>query len=127
MQVLSWRPQYVQAALFGQGDGAEFPDLRRTLFRVDASRQGPAAPHAARPDESHPPRRAIACQTRRPRVRCCSASNNRTFSIAITAWSANVVASSICLFVNGVGVVLFMTITPTQAPSRSKGTPSIAR
>ena len=35
------------------------------------------------------------------RVRCCSASNSRTFSIAITAWSAKVVTSSICLSVNG--------------------------
>jgi hypothetical protein len=29
-------------------------------------------------------------------VRCCSASNSRVFSIAITAWSAKVSASSIC-------------------------------
>src|SRR5262249_39399202 len=35
------------------------------------------------------------------RVRCCSASNSRTFSIAITAWSAKVVSSSICLSVKG--------------------------
>ena len=34
-------------------------------------------------------------------VRCCSASNKRAFSIAITAWSANVVTSSICFSVNG--------------------------
>ena len=30
------------------------------------------------------------------RVRACTSSNSRTFSIAITAWSANVVTSSIC-------------------------------
>ena len=30
------------------------------------------------------------------RVRCCSASNSRVFSIAITAWSAKVSTSSIC-------------------------------
>ena len=35
------------------------------------------------------------------RVRCCSASNSRTFSMAITAWSAKVVTSSICLSVKG--------------------------
>ena len=31
------------------------------------------------------------------RVRACTSSNSRTFSIAITAWSAKVVTSSICL------------------------------
>jgi hypothetical protein len=35
------------------------------------------------------------------RVRACTSSNSRTFSIAITAWSAKVVASSICLSLNG--------------------------
>src|SRR6516162_4815977 len=55
-------------ALFGRGDGAEFPDQRRTLCRAAASRQVPAAGHAARLDESHPPQRAIACQT--PHHRC---------------------------------------------------------
>src|SRR3984893_9320582 len=35
------------------------------------------------------------------RVRCCSASNSRTFSIAITAWSAKVDTISICFCVNG--------------------------
>ena len=34
-------------------------------------------------------------------VRACTSSNSRTFSIAITAWSAKVVTSSICLSVNG--------------------------
>ena len=34
-------------------------------------------------------------------VRACTSSNRRTFSIAITAWSAKVVTSSICLSVNG--------------------------
>ncbi len=29
-------------------------------------------------------------------VRACTSSNSRTFSIAITAWSAKVVTSSIC-------------------------------
>ena len=35
------------------------------------------------------------------RVRASTLSNSRTFSIAITAWSAKVVTSSICLSVNG--------------------------
>ena len=35
------------------------------------------------------------------RVRACTSSNRRTFSIAITAWSAKVVTSSICFSVNG--------------------------
>ena len=35
------------------------------------------------------------------RVRACTSSNKRTFSIAITAWSAKVVTSSTCLSVNG--------------------------
>ena len=34
------------------------------------------------------------------RVRCCSF-NSRAFSIAITAWSAKIVTSSICLSLNG--------------------------
>ena len=35
------------------------------------------------------------------RVRACTSSNRRAFSIAITAWSAKVVTNSICLSVNG--------------------------
>ena len=35
------------------------------------------------------------------RVRACSSSNSRVFSIAMTAWSAKLVTSSICLSVNG--------------------------
>ena len=35
------------------------------------------------------------------RVRACTSSNSRAFSIAITAWSAKVVTSSICLSVKG--------------------------
>ena len=36
-------------------------------------------------------------------VRCCSSSIRRMFSIAITAWSAKVLTSSICFSVNGRG------------------------
>src|SRR5215813_4726314 len=39
------------------------------------------------------------------RVRACTSSNSRTFSIAITAWSAKVVISSICFSVKGRTVV----------------------
>ena len=37
----------------------------------------------------------------RSRVLACTSSNSRTFSIAMAAWSAKVVASSICLSVKG--------------------------
>src|SRR5215469_14910391 len=37
-------------------------------------------------------------------------SNSRTFSMAITAWSAKVVASSICLSVNGRTVIRFLPL-----------------
>ena len=56
-------------------------------------------------------------------VRCCSASNNRAFSIAITAWSANVVTSSICFSVNGFTSLRTSANTPMVVPSRSSGTP----
>ena len=37
-------------------------------------------------------------------LRACSSLNSRTFSIAITAWSAKVLSSATCLSVNGPGV-----------------------
>jgi hypothetical protein len=61
------------------------------------------------------------------RVRCCSASKRRTFSMAMTAWSAKVCANSICLSVNGSGLFLERKITPTTFPSRNSGTPSATR
>ena len=44
---------------------------------------------------------AVCCSSAsdNSRVRACTSSNSRTFSIAITAWSAKVVTSSICLSV----------------------------
>jgi hypothetical protein len=67
---------------------------------------------------------------------CCSSAsfvslNSRTFSIAMTAWSANVLSSSISLFENG-------RTSPTESrrptpmapmgfPSRSMGTPRMLR
>ena len=49
---------------------------------------------------------AVCCSSdsERSRVRACTSSNSRTFSMAITAWSAKVVTNSICLSVNGKGV-----------------------
>ena len=61
------------------------------------------------------------------RVRCCSASNSRVFSMAITAWSAKVFTSSICLSVKGRRVDRTSAITPTGVPSLRSGTPSIVR
>jgi hypothetical protein len=59
------------------------------------------------------------------RVRACTWSNNRTFSIAITAGSAKVEISSICLSVNGFTARRNKLITPMGTPSRSSGTPSL--
>ena len=61
------------------------------------------------------------------RVRASTLSNSRTFSIAMTAWSAKVVTSSICLSVKGRTLRREMAMTPTGTPSRSSGTPSIVR
>ena len=61
------------------------------------------------------------------RVRCCSASNSRTFSMAITAWSAKVVTSSICLSVNGLISFRRIIRTPIASSFRMSGTASIVR
>jgi integrase len=49
------------------------------------------------------------------------------FSIAITAWSAKVVASSISLVVKGSTCVRLMANTPISSSPRSSGTPSTVR
>src|SRR6516165_4382397 len=54
-------------------------------------------------------------------------SKSRTFSIAITAWSAKVSTSSICLSVNGRTTVRFKWSTPIGIPSRRSGTASTVR
>ena len=46
------------------------------------------------------------------RVRACTSSNRRTFSIAITAWSAKVVTSSICLVGERPDVLRVSSSTP---------------
>ena len=61
------------------------------------------------------------------RVRACSASNSRTFSIAITAWSAKVCTNSISRSLNGATSERVNAITPIGAPSRNNGTPSMVR
>ena len=45
--------------------------------------------------------RKFSSEAASSRVRASTLSNRRTFSIAIAAWSANVVTSSICLSVKG--------------------------
>ena len=49
-------------------------------------------------------------------VRACTSSNRRAFSIAITAWSAKVVTSSICFLVNGRTVGRCKVMTPIGRP-----------
>ena len=61
------------------------------------------------------------------RVRACTSSNSRTFSIAITAWSAKVVTSSICLSVKGRTDFRHNDSTPIGVPSRISGTPRTVR
>jgi hypothetical protein len=59
----------------------------------------------------------------RSRFRTSSSWNSRTFSIAITAWSAKVLSNAICLSENGNGVPhLWSVIAPIGTPSRSIGT-----
>ena len=69
---------------------------------------------------------AVCCSSasESSRVRACTSSNSRTFSIAITAWSAKVVSSSICLSVNGLTSVRCKPMAPIGMPSRRSGTPN---
>ncbi len=60
-------------------------------------------------------------------VRACTSSNSRTFSMAMTAWSAKVLTSSICVSVNGLTSERRIVITPMASSSRSKGTERIVR
>ena len=54
-------------------------------------------------------------------------SNSRTFSIAMAAWSANVVTSSICLSVKASTFLRDNARTPIGTPSRNIGTPITVR
>ena len=53
--------------------------------------------------------------------------NRRTFSMAITAWSAKVSRSAICFSENGFTSIRRIPIAPIATPSRSKGAPSMVR
>ena len=72
---------------------------------------------------------AVCCSSVsvRSRLRASSSWKRRTFSMAMTAWSAKVFTSSICLSVKGSTLVFHRTNTPSSAPSRSIGTASTVR
>ena len=55
------------------------------------------------------------------RVRCCSASNKRTFSIAITAWSANALTRAACLSSNAFASRCAVPMAPMTSSARSIG------
>ena len=55
------------------------------------------------------------------RVRACTSSKSRVFSIAITAWSAKVVISSISCCVNGSTAARVRKMEPIVDPSRISG------
>ena len=62
---------------------------------------------------------------------CCSndslsSGTDRTFSIAITAWSAKVSRSLICLSGRNGSQCVDITIAPRATPSRSNGAPSMS-
>ena len=61
------------------------------------------------------------------RLRVSSSLNSRTFSMAITAWSAKVLRSAICLSVKGRTSVRRIKMAPIATPSRSKGATNIVR
>ena len=61
------------------------------------------------------------------RFRASSSVNSRTFSIAMTAWSANVCSSAICLSVKGRTTRRATEIAPIGRPSRIIGTASTVR
>ena len=73
----------------------------------------------------------MTCNTSAVAVCWSSASRvsvrSRAFSIAMTAWSAKVRTSSICLSANGSNRFRARLIVPSTAPSRSSGTPSTVR
>ena len=73
-------------------------------------------------DAEHLGRRGLMLQgLAQLRVALPSSLNKRTFSMAITAWSAKVSRSLICFRVNGRTSVRRMIIAPMATPSRSIG------
>ena len=72
---------------------------------------------------------AVCCSrdSVRSRLRWSRAVNSRTFSIAMTAWSANVASSAIWASVNGFTSERQTPIEPIARPSRRSGTASTVR
>src|SRR6266540_2821453 len=72
---------------------------------------------------------AVCCSSAsvRSRLRASSSVNRRTFSMAMTAWSANVWSRASCLAENGSTSILNRSIVPMGTPSRSKGVATMAR
>ena len=72
---------------------------------------------------------AVCCSSDsvRSRLRVSSSLKSRTFSMAMTAWSAKVFSSSICLSVKAEGSRRQALMTPTSWPSRSIGTDKMLR
>src|SRR5262249_25377826 len=66
---------------------------------------------------------AVCCSNAsvRSRFRTCSSWNNRTFSIAMTAWSAKILRSAICFSVKGRTSVRRITMAPIGSPLHSSG------
>ena len=66
---------------------------------------------------------AVCCSSAslRSRVRACTSSNRRTFSMAITAWSAKMMISSISCCVNGSTAARVKKMEPIGDPSRISG------
>ena len=66
---------------------------------------------------------AVCCSSVsvRSRLRASSSLNSRTFSMAITAWSAKVFSSSICVSVNGPASGAPTMIAPIDRPRASSG------
>ena len=61
------------------------------------------------------------------RVRACTSSKSRAFSIAITAWSAKVVRSSICFSVKGLDPSALQRDDADRRAFLNSGTPRSVR
>ena len=72
---------------------------------------------------------AVCCSSAsvRSRLRASSSLNSRTFSMAMTAWSAKVFTSSICVAVKGLTSRRPQPIAPIGTPFRRIGTPRYER
>ena len=72
---------------------------------------------------------AVCCSSAsvRSRFRASSSAKSRTFSMAMTAWSAKVLSRLICVSVNALGSRRPTEIVPIGSLSRSIGTASTLR